>query len=100
MDAVLQAVLLNAPPKPKGKQLALQFSNETEVQQKELIATKAIDDAAARETASRNIFAQHAIKAHEIEEDLQQSDEQEIPRLLSPFGRCTFTSAWCPDQPR
>ena len=75
MDAVLQAVLLNAPPKPKGKQLALQFSNETEVQQKELIATRAIDDAAARETASRNIFAQHAIKAHEIEEDLQQSDE-------------------------
>jgi superfamily II DNA or RNA helicase len=75
MDSVLQAVLLSAPPKPQGKQLVLQFGNADEVQEKELVATRAIQAAADRETASRNIFAQHAIKAHEIEQDLQQSDE-------------------------
>jgi superfamily II DNA or RNA helicase len=75
MDSVLQAVLFNAPTQTQSQQLTLQFNNADEVQQKELIATKAIEAAAARETASRNIFAQHAIKAHEIEQDLRQSDE-------------------------
>jgi len=75
MDSVLQAVLSSAPPKPQSNQLALQFSNADEVQEKELIATRAIQAAADRETASRNIFAQHAIKAQEIEQDLRQSDE-------------------------
>jgi Helicase conserved C-terminal domain len=75
IDAVLHAVLLNAPAKQPGKQFSLPLSYEDEIKQKELIATKAIDDAAARETASRSIFAQHAIKANEIEEDLKQSDE-------------------------
>jgi len=75
MDSVLQAVLLSAPSQTPSKQLTLQFVNADDVQEKELMATKAIEAAAARETASRNIFAQHAIKAHEIEQDLQQSDE-------------------------
>jgi superfamily II DNA or RNA helicase len=75
MDSVLQAVLLSAPPQTQSQQLTLQFNNADEVQEKELIATKAIEEAAKRETASRNIFAQHAIKANEIEQDLQQSDE-------------------------
>jgi superfamily II DNA or RNA helicase len=75
MDSVLQAVLLSAPPQIQSQQLTLQFNNADEVQEKELIATKAIEAAADRETASRNIFAQHAIKAHEIEQDLQQSDD-------------------------
>jgi len=75
MDSVLQAVLLSAPSQMQSQQLTLQFNNADEVQEKELIATKAIEAAAARETASRNIFAQHAIKAHEIEQDLRQSDE-------------------------
>lgn len=75
MDSVLQAVLLSAPTQAKSSQLTLQFTNADDVQEKELIATKAIEAAAARETASRNIFAQHAIKDQEIEQDLQQSDE-------------------------
>jgi len=75
MDSVLQAVLFNAPSQTQSQQLTLQFNNADDVQEKELIATKAIEAAAARETASRNIFAQHAIKAHEIEQDLRQSDE-------------------------
>lgn len=75
MDSVLQAVLLSAPAQTQSRQLTLQFESADEVQEKELIATKAIEAAADRETASRNIFAQHAIKAHEIEQDLRQSDE-------------------------
>lgn len=75
MDSVLQAVLLSAPSQAQSRQLTLQFNTAAEVQEKELVATKAIEEAAARETASRNIFAQHAIKAHEIEQDLRQSDE-------------------------
>ena len=75
MDSVLQAVLLSAPSKPKGRQLVLDFKDSNEVQQKELIATKAIDEAAEREKASRNIFAQHSIRANEIENDLRESDE-------------------------
>ena len=37
--------------------------------------TRKVDEAAERETASRSIFAQHAIKAQEIEEDLRAVDE-------------------------
>ena len=75
MDSVLQAVLLSAPSQTQSQQLTLQFVNADDVQETELKVTKNIEEAAARETASRNIFAQHAIKAHEIEQDLQQSDE-------------------------
>jgi len=45
------------------------------ISQKELIATREIDAAAEREKISRNVFAQHAIKANEIEEDLRLADE-------------------------
>jgi hypothetical protein len=37
--------------------------------------TRKVDEAAEREKASRSIFAQHAIKAQEIEEDLRAVDE-------------------------
>jgi superfamily II DNA/RNA helicase len=37
--------------------------------------TRKVDEAAEREKASRSIFAQHAIKAHEIEADLREVDE-------------------------
>lgn len=72
MDAVLQAVLLN--PR-REQQLALGFSETEDLQSKEIKATKEIDKAAEREKLSRNIFAQHAIKDNEIEEDLQQADQ-------------------------
>lgn len=75
MDSVLQAVLLSAPRKPKSRQLAIEFTDSRDVEEKELLATRAIEAAADRETASRNIFAQHAIKAQEIEQDLRLSDE-------------------------
>ena len=78
MDSVLQAVISDSQAAAKrrnAKQLTFDFGEIDEVRQKELIATKAIEEAANRETASRNIFAQHAIKANEIEADLKQADE-------------------------
>jgi superfamily II DNA or RNA helicase len=78
MDSVLQAVISDsqaAARRRDAKQLTFDFSEVDKVRQKELIVTKAIEKAADRETASRTIFAQHAIKANEIEQDLKQSDE-------------------------
>lgn len=76
MDSVLQAVMSDAKLKPQqdGPRQLL-FEELDEVKQSELNATKAIEEAADREKASRTIFAQHAIKANEIEQDLKQSDE-------------------------
>ncbi|MDM8542037.1 helicase-related protein [Desulfococcaceae bacterium HSG9] len=78
MDTVLQAVISNsqaATQRRNAKQLTFDFSQADEVKQKELIATKAIEKAADREHAVRSVFAQHAIKAYQIEQDLKQSDE-------------------------
>jgi superfamily II DNA or RNA helicase len=78
MDSVLQAVISDsqaAARRRDAKQLTFDFSKVDEVREKELIATKAIEKAADREKASRTIFAQHAIKANEIEQDLKQADE-------------------------
>ena len=75
MDSVLQAVLGSPQARgPQPKQLSL-FDELDMVKEKELIASRAIEEAAQREKASRNIFAQNAIKAEEIEQDLQESDE-------------------------
>ena len=78
MDSVLQAVISDsqaAARRRDAKQLTFDFTKIDEVREKELIATKAIEKAADREKASRTIFAQHAIKANEIEQDLKQADE-------------------------
>jgi len=78
MDSVLQAVISDSQAAEKrrnARQLTFDFGDVNEVKQKELIATKAIEKAADREHASRTIFAQHAIKANEIEQDLKQADE-------------------------
>ena len=75
MDSVLQAVLESPQAtSPKPRQLSL-FDELDTVKEKELAASHAIEEAAQREKASRTIFAQNAIKAEEIEQDLQESDE-------------------------
>ena len=75
MDSVLQAVLESPQTaNPKPRQLSL-FDELDTVKDKELAVSRAIEEAAQREKASRNIFAQNAIKAEEIEQDLQESDE-------------------------
>lgn len=74
MEAVTNAVLLKPSVKIiQDGQLSLFEAEEIEVEKKK--AVSAFDLAAKREEASRSIFAQHAIKAQEIEEDLRDVDE-------------------------
>lgn len=74
MEAVTNAVLLKPSVKIiQDNQLSLFDVEEIEVEKKKAIS--AFDIAAKREEASRSVFAQHAIKAHEIEEDLRDVDE-------------------------
>ncbi len=74
MDAVLNAVLLNPKKVRDDLQLHLDFPEADPLKQSELKATRAIESAAEREKQSRSIFAQHAIRADQIEEDLKQAD--------------------------
>ncbi|MCS4432863.1 DEAD/DEAH box helicase [Aquiflexum gelatinilyticum] len=73
MDAVLQSVLLNPKKIQENLQLGL-FDGSDEIKKAELQFTKKLDDAAKREKASRDLFAQHAIKAKDIEDDLKAVD--------------------------
>lgn len=75
MDSVMQAVLLSREKKVEGLQQRLDFGNIDEVNKAELEVSHAIEKAAEREKASRSIFAQHSIRAEEIENDLKESDE-------------------------
>lgn len=75
MDSVMQAVLFSREEKTKGIQQSLDFGEFNEVNKAELEVSHAIEKAADREKASRTIFAQHSIKAEEIEDDLKESDE-------------------------
>lgn len=75
MDAVLQTVLLNPRKIQESLQGTLDFGPDSNITQSELKATKAIEEAAEREKKSRDLFAQYAIKASEIEEDLHHVDE-------------------------
>lgn len=75
MDAVLHSVLLNPKRVQEKLQMSIDFGQDDEVTKKEILATKAIEDAAEREKRSRTIFAQNAIKAQEIEEDLKSVDD-------------------------
>jgi len=74
MDAVLQSVLLNPKKIQENLQLGL-FDGSDEIKKAELEITKKMDDAAKREKASRDLFAQHAIKAQDIDDDLKAVDE-------------------------
>ena len=85
IDTITQALLLNpdrkivtrkASPSGFGQQLNLfDFVDFDEAETAKANVTRKIDQAAEREKASRSIFAQNAIKAHEIEADLREVDE-------------------------
>lgn len=75
MDSVMQAVLLSREKKVESLQQSLDFGEIDSVRKAEIEVSHAIQKAADRETASRSIFAQHSIKAEEIENDLKESDE-------------------------
>lgn len=79
IDTITQALLLN-PSHHIGTEESAQgvlfdFSDFEEAATAKSEVTHKLDEAAAREKASRSIFAQHAIKAHEIEADLREVDE-------------------------
>ena len=71
MDAVLQDVLISHPD---AIQTTIDFG-DIGITDKEREVTHAIQEAADRESASRTIYAQQAIKAGEIEKDLKEADE-------------------------
>jgi Superfamily II DNA and RNA helicases len=78
LDSVFQAVITKAQSdseKHDPGQLTFEFTESDDVKSREIIVTKEIEKAAEREKATRNIFAQNAIKPDEIEEDLKQSDD-------------------------
>lgn len=80
IDTITQALLLNPDrriEKKRGEQQQLLFDYTAfgEAAAAKNRVTRKVDEAANRETASRSVFAQHAIKAHEIEEDLRAVDE-------------------------
>ena len=79
IDTITQALLLNPARKIRKKrddrQLQFDFGLFDEAATARASVTRKLDEAAAREKASRSIFSQNAIKAHEIEADLQEVDE-------------------------
>jgi superfamily II DNA or RNA helicase len=80
IDTITQALLLNPDRRIEGKrreqqQMLFDYTELPEASEAKDRITRKIDEAAKRETASRSIFAQHAIKAHEVEEDLRAVDE-------------------------
>lgn len=80
IDTITQALLLNPKrqiekTRVSKNQIAFDFGDFDEAATAKANITRKVDEAADREKASRSIFAQHAIKAHEIEADLREVDE-------------------------
>jgi superfamily II DNA or RNA helicase len=72
MEAVTQAVLLREGPMPKVRQGNL-FLDMVEVQDAESEVEATYREIESREVASRAIFAQHAVKAQEVDKDLSEA---------------------------
>lgn len=80
IDTITQSLLLNPDRKIQTHQARQQgtlfdFSEFGEAAAAKENVSRKIDEAAEREKVSRSIFAQNAIKAQEIEEDLRAVDE-------------------------
>ena len=80
IDTITQALLLNPERRIEKRrdahqQVLFDFSEFGEAAAAKANVTRKVDEAAEREKASRSIFAQNAIKAQEIEEDLRAVDE-------------------------
>ncbi len=75
MESVTNAILLkpSVSVKQVTHQLTLFEAEEIEAEKNRI--AKAFEEAEQREKASRSIFAQNAIKAHEIEADLREVDD-------------------------
>ncbi len=80
IDTITQSLLLNPDRRIQTRQTPQQevlfdFTEFGEAADAKNNVTRKIDEATKREKASRSIFAQNAIKAQEIEEDLRAVDE-------------------------
>ena len=98
IDAITQSLLLNPDRRIQTRQMPVQknlfddsaFNEAAEIKK---IVTHKIEEAAARERTSRSIFAQNAIKAQEIEEDLRAVDEA----IGNPVAVRDFVTGVLPD---
>ena len=98
IDTIEQALLLNPERRMQKKrhrqQLEFDFGDFAEAATAKANVTRMVDEAAEREKASRSIFAQNAIKAQEIEDDLQDVDEAiGDPRAVEDFVTATLNNA-------
>src|SRR5439155_19094639 len=79
IDTITQALLLNpdrrVTKRRNQNQLEFDFGHFDEAAKAKANVTRKVDEAAEREKTSRSIFAQHAIKAQEIEADLREVEE-------------------------
>ncbi|TDU73245.1 SNF2 domain-containing protein [Prosthecobacter fusiformis] len=80
IDTITQSLLLNPDRKistrrSDANQIEFNFEEFNEAQKLELEVSDKYKKAADRASQSRSIFAQHAIKAEEIEQDLRENDE-------------------------
>jgi superfamily II DNA or RNA helicase len=79
IDTITQALLLNPDrqiARTRNKnQIEFSFDEFGEAAKSKAAITRKVEEAAEREKVSRSIFAQNAIKAHEIEADLKEVDE-------------------------
>jgi superfamily II DNA or RNA helicase len=97
IDTIMQALLLNPQRQIQKKrhrqQLAFDFGDFAEAATARANVTRVVDEAAEREKASRSIFAQNAIKAQEIEDDLRDVDEAiGDPRAVEDFITATLNN--------
>jgi superfamily II DNA or RNA helicase len=77
MDSIAQAVLFS-PGRARTQdlnQLMLDLNEADETKEIKLQVSQKIEEAERREKLSRSIFAQHGIKADELEKDLREADE-------------------------
>jgi hypothetical protein len=98
IDTITQALLLNPDrriEKRRGahQQVLFDYTEFGEAATAKANVTRKVDEAAEREKVSRSIFAQHAIKAQEIEEDLRAVDEAiGNPKAVEDFVTAALTS--------
>jgi superfamily II DNA or RNA helicase len=74
LDSLLNAVILNPNAVKIDNQMELGF-DDYDIQKGEVQVTNAYEKASERDKITRSIFAQHSVKASEIEKDLKEVDE-------------------------
>ena len=99
IDTIATALLLNPDRqierRRQGRQIAFDFDEFDEAAAAKANVTRKVDEAAEREKASRSIFAQNAIKAQDIEEDLREVDELiGDPRAVEEFVTNTLNNVF------